>query len=67
MYLNVTTEVSPDGCFSVGYCTTRTLRPEADRIDDIGIKPDIEINDSIPKHKWIELILKNIDKQAIAK
>jgi C-terminal processing protease CtpA/Prc len=58
---NVTSVLSPDGCFRLGYCTTRTLRPEKDRIDDIGIKPDVEINDSIPGHKWMEFILKEID------
>ncbi len=59
---NVASALSPDGCFELGYCLTRTLRPEKDRIDGIGIKPDVEIDDSIPKHKWIDFILKEIDK-----
>lgn len=58
---NVTSVRSPDGCFKLDYCLTRTLRPEKDRIDNIGIKPDVEINDSIPKQKWIEFVLKEID------
>lgn len=59
---NMAAVTSPDGCFTLGYCMTRTLRPENERIDDIGIKPDVEINDSIPRHKWIDFILKEIDK-----
>ncbi|NLO69750.1 MAG: hypothetical protein GX102_02120 [Porphyromonadaceae bacterium] len=59
---NVASVTSPDRCFKLGYCLTRTLRPEKDRIDNIGIKPDVEINDSIPKHKWIEFVLNEIEK-----
>ncbi len=59
---NVTSVSSPSGCFELGYCLTRTLLSEKDRIDDVGIKPDVEIDDSIPRHKWIEFILKEIDK-----
>lgn len=58
---NVSEALSPDGCFKLGYCITRTLRPENDRIDNIGIKPDIEISDSISKHNWIEFMLKEIE------
>ena len=58
---NVTDVLSPDGCFKLGYCMSRTLRAEKDRIDGIGIKPDIKINDSIPSHKWIEFILREIE------
>ncbi|HOG35975.1 MAG TPA: S41 family peptidase [Paludibacteraceae bacterium] len=59
---NVKSVSSPSGCFELGYCLTRTLRPENQRIDDVGIKPDVEIHDSISKHKWIEFVLKEIEK-----
>lgn len=58
---NVRSATSPDACFSLNYCVTRTLRPKAQRIDDIGITPDIEINDSISRQKWIEYILQELD------
>jgi hypothetical protein len=58
---NVANVVSPDKCFALAYCTSRTLRPKSNRIDDIGIMPDFEINDSIPKCQWISFVLDRIE------
>lgn len=58
---NVANAVSPDKCFVLAYCTSRTLRPKSNRIDDIGIMPDFEINDSIPKYQWISFVLDRIE------
>ena len=60
---NVVTVSTPDNCFSLGYCVTRTLRPIENRIDDVGITPDVIISDSIPKYKWIDFVLEELNKK----
>ncbi|HMO40871.1 MAG TPA: hypothetical protein PKC76_16450, partial [Saprospiraceae bacterium] len=42
------------------YGVTRTLRPAAERIDDIGIVPDVSIPDYIPKYKWINYVVEEL-------
>ncbi len=59
---NVVTVFTPDNCFSVGYCVTRTLRPKEERIDNKGIVPDVIISDSIPQYKWIDFVVKILNK-----
>lgn len=58
---NVTSVISPDRCFLLGYCISRTLRSKSNRIDNVGIMPDFEINDSIPKYEWINFILNRFE------
>ncbi len=60
---NVVFATSPDGCFDVAYAMSRTLRPKSERIDGVGVKPDVMISDTIPKYKWIDFVLKEIEKE----
>ncbi len=57
---NIVRVFTPDNCFLMSYCVTRTLRPAADRIDDIGIVPDVSIPDYTPKYKWIDFVVESL-------
>ena len=59
---NMVSVYTPDNLFFMGYCVTRTLRAPENRIDDIGIEPDIIIPDSIPKYKWIDFVINDINQ-----
>ncbi len=57
---NMVRVFTPDNCFLMSYSVTRTLRPAAARIDDIGIVPDVSIPDYIPKYKWIDFVVESL-------
>lgn len=52
---------SPDGCLTLGYCVTLTLRPPKDHIDNKGITPDVIIPDSVPVYQWVSFAEKAFD------
>ena len=53
-YADVVTSKMPCSIFVLRYPTSRTNRPPAERIDNIGIQPDVNIADSVTD--WVEFV-----------
>ncbi len=53
---------SPCGEFEFGYGLSRSNRMPQMSIDEKGIQPDFYINQTIPKHKWIEFVEKQLNE-----
>lgn len=53
---NVLYDKTPDNNFYLSWTLSNTLRPAEQKIDDIGISPDVFIGDDIPKDQWIEFV-----------
>lgn len=58
---NVLYDKTPDDNFYLSWTLSNTLRPAEQKIDDIGISPDVFINDSIPNDQWIEFVKNAIE------
>jgi hypothetical protein len=43
------------------YCLSRSLRIPHMVIDDIGLQPDLYIDETIPQHKWVEYVLNEME------
>ena len=55
-FSNLNSTNSPDGIFQLYYTTTKSCRVPAYCIDDIGVQPDIYLDESLPEYKWISYI-----------
>lgn len=53
---------SPCQDYKLGYSLTRSLRIPDMAIDDTGIQPDYYLGKNIPKYKWLEFVLKTLNK-----
>ncbi|QKG80346.1 S41 family peptidase [Tenuifilum thalassicum] len=60
---NVTTINSPDSLFTLIYSMSRTLAPQNERIDGIGIKPDIIIPRTVMRLEWIKFAKGKIEAE----
>lgn len=47
---------SPDGFFQLYYATDKSYRVPTFCIDDVGIQPDVYLDESIPEHLWIKYV-----------
>jgi hypothetical protein len=53
-YADVVSSKMPCSIFVLRYPTSRTNRPPAERIDNIGIPPDVKIDDNVTD--WVEFV-----------
>ncbi len=60
---NVAEAISPDSTLKINYCVSRTLRPVDQRIDGIGIQPDVVIPDSVSVFDWVKYVQNAIEKK----
>ncbi len=49
---------SPCGEFELGYALSRSRRIPEMTIDEKGIQPDYYLDHTIPKHKWLDVVVK---------
>ena len=54
---------SPCKEFQLGYCISRSMRIPNFTIDEKGIQPDYYLDESIPKHEWINYVDKILKGQ----
>ncbi|TWI94575.1 peptidase S41-like protein [Mucilaginibacter frigoritolerans] len=47
---------SPDGKYTLWYCTSKSLRIPENSIDNKGISPDFYLDKSIPKNQWLPYV-----------
>ena len=55
-FANVNFTNSPNGLFQLYYTTTKSYRVPTFCIDEIGIQPDIYLDEALPEHKWIQYV-----------
>ncbi len=53
---------SPCNQFQLGYCLSKSKRIPDMAIDDKGIQPDFYIAKDIPKHKWLNYVIKILNE-----
>ena len=52
---------SPCGDFELWYCLSKSLRIPEMTIDGKGVHPDYYIYNNIPKYKWIDFVVQNLN------
>lgn len=52
---------SPCEEFNLGYCLTKSYRVPEFTIDSTGIQPDFYLDNAIPKHQWVDYVMKRLN------
>ena len=51
---NLKRAASPDGRYELVYATSRSYRIPEMAIDDVGLVPDVYLDASVPRWRWVE-------------